>query len=105
MSNARSGGKVLGRCMDNCFQCTDDMPTEHDFPPVYGPLCGIIGRLCAHTVVERREPLTPFVAKSIETNWFGVGADLGSGTDGAFAWATKMLIVTMRRAFANERVW
>ena len=99
MSNVRSGGKAFGRCMANCFRCTGDMPTEHDPHPVYGPLCGTRGRLCAHTGVERRESLTSLVAKPIETTWFGIGADLGSGADRARAMKTSM--VTLRSAFVN----
>lgn len=64
MSNVRSGGKVFDRCMANCFQCTDDMPTERDFPPVYGPSCGISGRLA----VERQDSLKLVEAKPIETD-------------------------------------
>lgn len=38
-----------------------------------------MGRLCAHTAVERRESLTSFIVKSIKATWFGVGVVLGSG--------------------------
>ena len=42
LSSVRNGGKVFGRCMESYCQCIGDMPTEHDFPPVYGPLCGVM---------------------------------------------------------------
>lgn len=103
MSNIRSGGKVFDRCMENYFQCTRDMPTEHDFSPVYGPLCGIVGSLCAHTAVERREFPTSSVAKSIEAKWFRMGGDLGSGNDPACAMRT--LTVALRSAFSNGWDW
>lgn len=102
-SNVRSDDKVVGRCMEKCCQCTGDMPTEPHFPPVYGPSCGTMSRLCAHTAVERQESVALVVAKPIETKWFRIVANLRSSTDRARA--IKMLIVSLRSAFANGWVW
>lgn len=56
MSKVRRGGKVFGRCMENCLQCTGDMPTARDFLPLYGPSCRTVGGLCAYAAVEMRVP-------------------------------------------------
>ena len=72
-SNVRSGGKACDRCMENCFQCTGDMLTGHDFLPVYGPSCGMIGYLGTHTWVDFQALQGFFVAVPIEANGLGMG--------------------------------
>ena len=102
-SNVRSDDKVIGRCTEKCCQCTGDMPTEPDFPPVYGPSCGTMSRLCAHTADERQESLALVVAVPIKTNSFKIVASLRPRTD--CACAIKLLAATRRSAFANGWVW
>ena len=78
-SSGRSGGKVFDRCMGYRFQCTGGTPKGHDSPPVYGPLWRTAGSLCAHRGFGRQESPTSFVAKLVETIWYGMGADLAFG--------------------------
>ena len=79
MSSGRSGGTGWSRCMESYCRGTDDMPTGHDLPPLYGPLYGVMRQLCAHASVEGRgDPLISFVAKPIDTQMARDGRGSGS---------------------------